>query len=86
MNKGKDRRITWRSYRRLNTVLFAFAAVGFAMGILLLGAYAHRRQGVLLWLGATYVILAAMLFGIRGILEHLDDLHRRRRFGHGEKG
>jgi len=79
MRIRRNRRVSWRSHRRVRQVLLAFATAGGALGVLLLILFVHCRQPVLLVLGLVYVMLAGMLFAIRAILEHLDDLHRRQR-------
>jgi len=86
MNSRRSRRVSWRSHRRLRQVLLAFGSAGFALGIILLFLYGYARQGILLWLGGVYVLLACMLFGVRSILGHLDDLRRRRRYHPPERG
>ena len=76
----RRRRVVWRSYRRLRQVLFAFAAAGSALGAGLALLFAYRRQWVLLWLGAVYIMLAGILFSVCHILEYWDDLRRRKRY------
>ena len=86
MRIRRNRRVSWRSHRRLRQVLFAFGSAGGALGILLLLFFSYRRQPILLWLGLVYVMLACMLFGVRSILAHLDDVRRCKRYQRGERG
>lgn len=80
MRISRQRRVSWHSYRRLRQVLFAFASAGGVLGGGLLLLFAYRRQGVLLWLGVVYVLLAGLLAGICRILGYWDDLRRRKRY------
>ncbi len=76
----RRKRLVWRSYRQLRQVLFAFASAGAVLGAGLLLLYVYRRQSVLLWLGAVYLMLAGTLAGICRILAYWDDLRRRKRY------
>jgi fatty acid desaturase len=78
MGKRKIRRVAWRSHRRARQVLFAFGLAGLGLGCLLLLLYGYFGQGILLWLGLVYIMVACLLLGVRRILGHLDDLRRWR--------
>ena len=80
MKIRQRRRDGWISYRRLRQVLFAFASAGGGLGVVLLLLYLYKRQGVFLWLGAIYLMLAGVLAGICHILRYQDDLRHRLRY------
>lgn len=86
MENRKSRRVSWRSHRKVRHILFAFGLASGSLGLVLIAGYVYRRQGVMLWLGGLYVLTSLFLFGLRGILGHLDDMNRVRRFGDRRKG
>jgi len=73
----KVRRKQMRSYRKAKLFLWAFGSAGLGLGVVLIGW--GLLTGHMFWkLGVVYVLLAAILLGIRGILVHLDDGRKRR--------
>ncbi len=68
-----------RSYRKARVFLWAFGTAGLALGLGLMAWFGLHRNWHLASVGLLYSLVALILFGIRGVLGHLDDERRRRR-------
>lgn len=79
---GKKRvlkRKKWRSHRKLCQILFAFGMAGLFLGVGLVGYFFVKGPRRMMLVGLVYVSAAGVLLAIRGVLQHLDEFHRRRR-------
>lgn len=68
-----------RSYRQVCQVLLAFGMAGLVLGIGLVGFFGFNRNLKLAGVGAIYVLVAALLLGIRGVLTYVGEINRKRR-------
>ena len=68
-----------RSYRKVRVFLWAFGTAGLALGLGLMAWFGLHRHWHLAGVGLVYLLVALILFGIRGVLGHLDEERRRRR-------
>ncbi len=75
----RRRKVRWRSHRQLRQILFAFGLAGATLGVLLCLVFSYGQQFHLVGIGAVYLAASGLLLGIRGVLGHLDELHRHRR-------
>ena len=75
----KVRRKNVRSYRKAKLFLWAFGSAGLALGLALIAVFGWRRNWHLAGVGVVYVLVAAILLGVRGVLVHVDDERKRRR-------
>ncbi len=73
------RRKRMRSYRDVKHFLWAFSIAGFVIGCGLMGWFGLHGHWQLAKVGLVYVLISALLFGIRGIIEHKDAERKRRR-------
>jgi nicotinamide mononucleotide (NMN) deamidase PncC len=67
-----------RSYRNVKHFLWAFSLAGSVLGVALIGWFGLQGNWRMAKVGMVYVSVAAVLFGVRGILEHKDAERRRR--------
>jgi hypothetical protein len=75
----KVRRKYQRSYRKTKLFLWAFGSAGLALGLALIAVFGWQRNWHLAGVGVVYVLVAAILLGVRGVLVHVDDERKRRR-------
>jgi hypothetical protein len=75
----KVRRKHERSYRKTKLFLWAFGSAGFALGLALIAVFGWKQNWPLTGLGVVYVLVAGILFGVRGVLAHVDDERKRQR-------
>jgi hypothetical protein len=68
-----------RSYRKTKLFLWAFGSAGLALGLALIAVFGWKRNWHLAGVGVVYVLVAAILLGVRGVLVHVDDERKRRR-------
>jgi membrane protein implicated in regulation of membrane protease activity len=77
--KKKVRKKRMRSYRKAKLFLWAFGSAGLALGLGLFAWFGLQRNWQLAGVGFAYILVSLILFGIRGVLVHLDDDRKRRR-------
>jgi hypothetical protein len=77
--KRKVQRKHVRSYRKTKLFLWAFGAAGLALGLVLIAVFGWKQNWRLAGLGVVYVLVAGILFGVRGVLAHVDDERKRQR-------
>jgi hypothetical protein len=68
-----------RSYRKAKLFLWAFGSAGFILGVGLTGWFGLRGDWRLTGVGVFYILVSLILFGVRGVLVHLDDERKRKR-------
>ena len=71
-----------RSFRQTRQLLLVVGTTGLTLGTGLAVFFLLRRNMMLVRVGIVYILLSAMLLGIRGVLGHLDELNKRRRTTH----
>ena len=77
--KKKVQRKHVRSYRKTTHFLWAFGAAGLALGLVLIAVFGWKQNWPLAGVGVVYVLVAGILFGVRGLLVHVDDERKRQR-------
>ncbi len=75
----KTRKKRMRSYRKAKLFLWAFAMAGLTLGLGLVGWFGLKGNWHLARVGAVYVLVSGVLFGIRGVLAHHDADRKRSR-------
>jgi len=78
--KKRVRKTKMRSYRQLRQVLLAFGMAGLVMGIGLIVFFGFQRHLKLAGVGVIYVLVSVLMLGIRGVLTHIGEINRQRRF------
>lgn len=74
------RKTKMRSYRQLRQVLLAFGMAGLVMGIGLIVFFGFQRHLKLAGVGVIYMLVSVLILGIRGVLTHIGEINRQRRF------
>ena len=77
--KSKVQRTHVRSYRKTTLFLWAFGSAGLALGLVLIAVFGWKQNWPLAGVGVVYVLVAGILFGVRGLLVHVDDERKRQR-------
>jgi hypothetical protein len=77
--KKKVQRKHVRSYRKTALFLWAFGAAGLALGLVLIAVFGWKQNWPLAGLGFVYVLVAGILFGVGGVLVHVDDDRKQQR-------
>lgn len=78
--KKRSHQFKMRSHRQLRQTLLAFGIAGLTLGLGLMIFYGLKRDVKLASVGLIYVLVALSLLGIRGVLNHIAEVNRHRRF------